>query len=165
MPSVIKRVDTSFLNTPLESYPAKITKAEYREYVTKMDANLKTHKDKVPDNIVNSVNPVKHTFADGLYLREIFMPGGEIVVSKIHKVAHPFFLLKGKISVLTEEGEHLLKAPYYCITPVGTKRMLYTHTDSIVVTVHRTFETEIDKIEKEIIAKNFKEIEDENDKE
>ena len=38
--------------------------------------------------------------------------------------------------------------------------MLYTHTDSIVVTVHRTFETDIDKIESEIIAKNFKEIED-----
>ena len=160
MPSVIKRVDTSFLNTPLESYPAKITKQEYRNYVSEIDQNLKTHKNRIHEDVVDAVNPLKHTFADGLYLREIFMPRGEIVVSKIHKVAHPFFLLKGKISVLTENGEHLLKAPYYCITPVGTKRMLYTHTDSIVVTVHRTFETDIDKIESEIIAKNFKEIED-----
>ncbi len=159
MPSVIKRVDTSYLNKPIESYPAKITKQEYRNYVSSIDENLKTHENRIHEDIVNKINPLKHTYADGLYLREIFMPRGEIVVSKIHKVAHPFFLLKGKISVLSEEGEHLLKAPYYCITPVGTKRMLYTHTDSIVVTVHRTFETDIDKIESEIIAKSFEELE------
>ena len=88
------------------------------------------------------------------------MPRGEIIISKIHKVAHPFFLIKGKMSVLSEDGERLLKAPYYCITPPGTKRILFTHTNSIVVTVHRTFETDLKKIEKEIIAQNFDEVEE-----
>ena len=88
------------------------------------------------------------------------MPRGEIIISKIHKVAHPFFLLKGKMSVLSEDGERLLEAPYYCITPPGTKRILFTHTNSIVVTVHRTFETDLKKIEKEIIAQTFDEVEE-----
>jgi hypothetical protein len=87
------------------------------------------------------------------------MPRGEIVISKIHKIAHPFFLIKGKISVLSEDGEKLLQAPYYTVTPAGTKRMLYTHTNAIVVTVHRTFETDLNKIEDEIIAKSFDELE------
>ena len=43
-------------------------------------------------------------------------------------------------------------------TTIKKKRMLFTHTNSIVVTVHRTFETDLDKIEKEIIAQTFDEI-------
>ena len=64
------------------------------------------------------------------------------------------------MSVLSEDGERLLEAPYYCITPPGTKRILFTHTNSIVVTVHRTFETDLKKIEKDIIAQNFAEVEE-----
>ena len=67
MPSVIRRVDTSFLNTPLESYPAKITKQEYRNYVSEIDQNLKTHKNRIHEDVVDAVNPSKHTFADVIY--------------------------------------------------------------------------------------------------
>ena len=159
MNSVIKRIDTTYLNNAVESYPPEISRQEYRNYVTDIDNNLKKHKDSVEGEEANAINPVKHTYADGMYIREIFMPRGEIVISKIHKIAHPFFLIKGRISVLSEEGEKLLQAPYYSITPAGTKRMLYTHTNAIVVTVHRTNETDLDKIENEIIAKSFDEFE------
>ena len=159
MNSVVNRIDTTYLNNPIESYPPEISRQEYRNYVTDIDNNLKKHKDSVEGEEANAINPVKHTYADGMYIREIFMPRGEIVISKIHKIAHPFFLIKGRISVLSEEGEKLLQAPYYSITPAGTKRMLYTHTNAIVVTCHRTFETDLDKIENEIIAKSFDELE------
>ncbi len=159
MDSVIRRVDTTYLNNPIKTYPAKISKQEYRDYVTDIQKEISSREDSVEGEEANAINPVKHTYADGLYIREIFMPRGEIVISKIHKIAHPFFLIKGKISVLSEEGEKLLQAPYYTITPAGTKRMLYTHTNAIVVTVHRTFETDLNKIEDEIIAKSFDELE------
>ncbi len=29
------------------------------------------------DKVANELNPLKHTFADGLYIREIFMPKGQ----------------------------------------------------------------------------------------
>ena len=159
MNSVAKRIDTTYLNNAVESYPSVLTKQEYRDYVTNIQEEIISREDSVEGEEANAVNPVKHTYADGLYIREIFMPRGEIVISKIHKIAHPFFLIKGKISVLSEDGEKLLQAAYYTVTPAGTKRMLYTHTNAIVVTVHRTFETDLNKIEDEIIAKSFDELE------
>ena len=105
--------------------------------------------------VMHKANPVKHTFAGGCYIREIFNPANELLVTKIHKKEHPFFLLKGKMSIATEEGVKNIKAPYYGITKPGTKRVIYTHADCIFVTVHATNSTNIEEIEEEVIAKNF----------
>ena len=102
--------------------------------------------------------PLKHSFGDGIYVREIFNPKGAWIVTKIHKVAHPFFLLKGEMSIVTEDGVKRIKAPYHGITPAGTKRLIFVHKDVVFVTVHATNETDLDKIEEELIAKDFQEI-------
>ena len=106
-------------------------------------------------NRVDKVNPTKHSFADGCYIREIFNPAGEIIVTKIHKKEHPFFLMKGNMTILTENGFEYREAPYHGITYPGTKRVIYTHTDCLFVTVHVTNETDLEKIEEEVIAKDF----------
>jgi len=98
------------------------------------------------------VCPVNHTFGEGCYVREWNSPAGMLVVSKVHKIAHPFFVLKGRISVLTDKGVEIIEAPHHGITPAGTKRVLYTHTETQWITVHVTDETDIDKIEEEIIS-------------
>jgi len=103
--------------------------------------------------------PLKHTFADGMYIREISMPKGALFVTKIHKFTHPYFVLKGDVSVLTEEGVIRIKAPYSGITKAGTKRVLYCHEDTVWTTIHKTDKTDLKKIEEEVIAKNFDEIE------
>ena len=103
----------------------------------------------------SKINPVQHSFADGCYIRQIFNPAGQLIVTKIHKKKHPFFLMVGEMSVLTEEGVEYLKAPYFSVTEPGTKRFIYTHTDCIFVTVHATEETDIKKIEEEVIAKDY----------
>ena len=103
--------------------------------------------------------PVNHSFGKGCYIREWNSPAGMLVVSKIHKVAHPFFLLKGEMSVVTDQGVERMKAPYYCITPPGTKRVLFTHTEVQVVTVHVTDETDLKKIESEVIATDVDQLE------
>ena len=65
--------------------------------------------------------PLTHKFAPGVYVREIFIPAGMCVVGKIHKHAHPNFLLKGKVIVITEQGgRELLEAPLSMISPAGT---------------------------------------------
>jgi hypothetical protein len=101
--------------------------------------------------------PLKHSFGEGLYVREIYNPANHLIITKIHKKAHPFFLLKGKMSILTEQGVKTIEAPFYGITPAGTKRVIWTHTEIQFVTVHATNETDIEKIEEEIIAKDFDE--------
>ena len=65
------------------------------------------------------------------------------------------------MTIITENGEEHIVAPYYGITPVGTKRIIYTHTDCIFVTVHPTELKDPDEIEKEVIASDYKELEDE----
>lgn len=100
--------------------------------------------------------PLKHTFADGVYVREIFIPKGMLIVGKIHKHSHPNFLLKGEVSVVTEEnGIERLKAPLSIISKAGTKRVVYAHEDTVWITVHVTNETDLDKIEEEVISKTF----------
>lgn len=102
--------------------------------------------------------PVNHSFGDGCYIREWNSPAGMLVVSKIHKVAHPYFVLEGDVSVITESGVERIKAPHYGITPRGTKRVLYTHAPTVWVTVHVTESTDVDEIEKQIICTDINDM-------
>lgn len=112
----------------------------------------------VPEAMKGDCFSLKHTFVDGAYVREIFMPKGALLTSKIHKITHPYFIMKGDVSVLTEEGVIRLRAPYSGITKAGTKRVLYIHEDTTWITVHVTKHKDLKKIEKQIIAKNYDEI-------
>ena len=111
----------------------------------------------------NELCPLKHSFTNGMYVREIFIPAGFLIVGKIHKHDHPNFLLKGKVRILTEfEGESIIEAPMSIISKAGTKRALFTLEDTIWVTVHLNpnGHTEFcDELEDEIIAKNYSELE------
>ncbi len=107
------------------------------------------------DEVANTINPLKHTFADGLYIREIFMPKGQIISTGIHKKEHPYFVLKGDISVLTDEGIKRIKAPYNGITKPGTKRLIYMHEDSVWITVHATDKSTVESVLNDVIAKDF----------
>ena len=104
--------------------------------------------------------PLTHKFADGVYVREIFIPKGMLVVGKLHKHSHPNFLLKGDVTVITEgKGKERLKAPLSIISEAGTKRVVYAHEDTVWVTVHVTEETDLVKIEDHVIAKSYEEYE------
>ena len=128
-----------------------------REKILKLQQYLVDKAD--GENIVTTQDshlfPLKHTFADGYYLREINTPAGQILITKIHKEEHPFFLMKGECSVFTEHGTKRIKAPYYDITKPGTKRVIYIHKDVTWVTVHATDLKDLGKIEEKIIAKDF----------
>jgi hypothetical protein len=72
-----------------------------------------------------------------MYVREIFMPAGSIVTSRIHKFDNPFFITKGRVTVVSEnEGLVTYTAPYSGITLPQTRRVLLIHEDTIWVTVH-----------------------------
>jgi hypothetical protein len=81
--------------------------------------------------------PLNHRFTEGMYVREIFMPAGSLITSKIHKTQHQYFILKGAVSVWIDEGEEAyLEAPYIGITEPGTRRVLYVWDDCIWATSH-----------------------------
>lgn len=105
----------------------------------------------------NNTCPLTHTFADGMYVREIFIPAGLFVVGKIHKHSHPNFLLKGTVMVVTEFGSERLIGPVSIISKAGTKRALYAITDLTWVTVHLnpTNTQDLAELEEEIIAPSY----------
>lgn len=83
--------------------------------------------------------PLRHRFVPGMYIREIFMPKGAIVTSLIHKTTHPFFVLKGKVSVFSETlGTQFIEAPYIGITVPDTRRVLNILEDTVWATCHVT---------------------------
>lgn len=100
--------------------------------------------------------PLKHSFAHGIYCREIFMPKGTLVVGKIHRYSHPNFLLQGIVVVASErDGVVRLQAPQMWISPALTKRTVFVEEDARWVTVHATTETDLEKVEESLVAPTF----------
>lgn len=90
-----------------------------------------------------------HYFAPGIYARELHIPAGMTLTGKIHKYPQLNILSKGRISVLTEDGVKEVEAPFTVVSPAGTKRIAYAHTDCVWTTILNTDLTNIDQIEKQ----------------
>ena len=129
---------------------------EFREKITEFEQAINEHPAKL--KAVHKLNPTKHTFADGQYIREIFNPAGLFIVTKIHNKTHPFFLMQGEMSIFSQDGVERITAPYHGITQAGTKRAIYTHTECVFVTIHATDKLNIDDVEEEVIAKSFEDV-------
>ena len=99
--------------------------------------------------------PVTHRFTEGMYVREIFMPAGSLITSKIHKTQHTYFVMKGKCIVWIDGVEHLIEAPYIGVTEPNTRRVLYILEDCIWATSHPNPENEnVEQIGERIIEKH-----------
>lgn len=96
-----------------------------------------------------------HHFAPGAYGREILLPRGSLVVGKLHRHAHLNIISMGRVSVFTEEGIKIYKAPLTFVSFPGTKRVVYAHEDTIWTTVHPTDKTDLADIEREVIAPDY----------
>ena len=109
-----------------------------------------------------SIAPIKHTFADGVYIRQMDMKKDTVVVGAIHKHLHVWFLLIGDVTIATEDTTEDYIAPCYIVSTPGVKRVIYSNEDSIFVNVHKnpTNTKDLDKLEKEIVALNYKEYEE-----
>ena len=109
----------------------------------------------------SKIAPIKHTFADGVYIRQMDMTKNSIVVGAIHKHLHVWFLLTGHVTVTTEDATEDYVAPCYVVSTPGVKRVILANEDSIFVNVHKNPSNtqDIDELEKEIVALNYKEYE------
>ena len=90
--------------------------------------------------------PVFHHFAKGVCARELHIPADTVLTGAVHLHDNLNFLLQGTISVLTDKGMEILSAPATVVSPAGTKRIAYAHTDCIWTTIFGTDEKDVDKI-------------------
>ena len=122
-----------FDNTPAKSYKDKIEKIE--NYLTSVaDGENIVVGDK--ELIYPEMWEYKHSFANGIYIREMKMKKGQLGFSAIHKHSYGFFLLSGLLTSSKEDGVEEFIAPCYIISPQGAKRIVYAVEDCTIVTVH-----------------------------
>ena len=133
---------------------------EFRKNISELEKEVLKLQAEQSDNNVSNTNPVKHSFVGGCYVREIYNPANELIITKIHKKEHPFFLMKGEMSILTEDGIQHIKAPHQGITKPGTKRAIYTHSECVFITVHATENTTIDDVEDEVVCTKYEDLPD-----
>ena len=93
----------------------------------------------------------EHYFAGGMYCRKLIRPAGTLIVGKVHKKDHFFLCAAGEIIAWSEKGMVRLKAGDIICSKPGTKRVTLAVTDAIGITFHKTDETDLDKIELEMI--------------
>jgi len=106
--------------------------------------------------------PMKHTFADGVYVREMFMKKDSAVIGAIHKHLHVWFLMTGHLVIAKEESKEEYLAPCYVLAEPGSKRVIYAVEDSVFVNVHKnpTNTQDILELEKNIVALNREDYEE-----
>jgi len=103
--------------------------------------------------------PVKHLFASGVYIREIFMPAGSVVIGKIHTTEHFNEIVSGECIVFTADEEYMTrKAGDIFVSKAGVQKSLRCLTDVVWRTVHATNETDVSKIEPELTAESYSDL-------
>ena len=127
----------------------------FRDAITSVHEEMKNMEGSYDMAEADKINPVKHTFGNGFYMRETTVPEGQYVITKIHKKENPLFLLKGKCTIITEEGSIDYESPCYSVTKPGTQRMIKTNSKCTWVTVHVTEANNLEDVEKDVIAKDF----------
>ena len=108
--------------------------------------------------------PIKHSFADQIYVRQMNMKAGHVVVGAIHNHQHVWFLLTGHVSI-NNNGEVIdYVSPCYTVSEPGSKRVIYAHEDSIFVNVHKNplNVKDMNKLEEEIVSINVDEFNKKN---
>lgn len=77
-----------------------------------------------------------HFFAPGMYLRELTVPAGMLIVGKIHKHAHFLIVTKGRAEVISEFGREIVESGHISVSQVGVKRVVLAIEDTQFITVH-----------------------------
>jgi len=157
MPAMFNRLKRLFGKSRLlQKEPINIPNRDYRVALLKIEKVMFSD----PRHVDGDFFPLKHSFANGMYVREIFVPKGYFVMTYVHKQSHPAFQISGDTTVIEPDGNRRLKGYASFITKAGTKRICYCHEDTIWVTVHLNpnNKEDIKKIEDRIYATHYSEI-------
>lgn len=104
--------------------------------------------------------PVVHHFGPGVYIREVTLPAGALVVGKTHRHAHMNLMLRGKLELHDEAtgAIRVLVAPQMFVSPPGRKvaRIL----DTVVWhNVYATEERDIERLEAWLFEPEARDVE------
>ena len=149
-----------FDNTPAKSYKEKVKQIE--DYFVSIADGVDVVVGGGNELIYPDMWEYKHSFADGVYIREMRMKKGQLGFSAIHKHSYGFFLLSGTLASSKEDGVEEFIAPCYIISPQGAKRIVYAVEDCVITTVHAnpTNTKDLKEIEKNNVVFSWRDYEE-----
>ena len=95
----------------------------------------------------------EHHFSDGLYAKELVIPKGMGILQHIHKYAHLSILAKGRVIVISDDGEQEYKAPACIEIKAGVHHKVISLEDAIWFCIHATEDTDADMVDEVLIAR------------
>jgi len=91
--------------------------------------------------------PVQHFFGPSIYIREITIPAGTVIVGKYHKEDHLCSMIEGRMIVMGEDGEQReVAAPAVFMAKKGRKTAYAIETVRFQ-NIYSTNETDVEKLE------------------
>lgn len=102
--------------------------------------------------------PLYHSFADGLYKREMHAPKGYFLVGRIHKTEYFVNVLKGKLLVISEFGSKEIEAPFSFKAMAGVKHIGFFLEDTVWEDTYSCQSDTIEDAEKELYCDTYEEL-------
>jgi hypothetical protein len=123
--------------------------------VAQQDSNLVSNK---VDALVREMSalpqmdcPVQHFFGPSIYIREIVIPAGTVIVGKYHKEDHLCSMVEGRMIVMGEDGvQHEVAAPAVFMAKKGRKTAYAIETVRFQ-NIYSTDETDVEKLERMLV--------------
>ncbi len=100
--------------------------------------------------------PVTETLADGLYIREVFIPKGSVIVGALHKLPSANICAQGRISILGSDGSrHEISAPFSAIGQSGAAKIGFAIEDTRWINVFHVKSESLETVRAEIAYSDF----------
>ena len=103
---------------------------------------------------INDNGLVEH-IADGAYVRQLLIPKGVFIASKIWKRERMWIIATGEVTFTTEMGTQRVKAPFTKIVPPGSKVALFTHEETLWFAITGTKAKTMAEVESEVVTDNY----------
>ena len=89
----------------------------------------------------------KHHFGPNIYIKEVTMPAGALIIGKHHRMEHLCNMVSGRMFILQEDGsKRELVAPMTFMAKPGRK-VAYIVETVVFQNIYSTSETDIEKLE------------------
>lgn len=95
-----------------------------------------------------------HAFAPGIYIRQVTLQAGTFAMGHRHRFAHLNIMLSGRMTMFNTDGTRSeLVAPVVCVAQPGRK-VAYVHERSVWLNIYATNETDVEKLEADLLDKS-----------
>jgi len=122
-----------------------------RAYLEQFNETGELAKMMLEDNITNHM-------VDGLYVRELLIPRGSIILSRVHKRPLVNIISTGRVIVIDSNGHNEYTAPCTFISKAGTQRVVYAPEETVWNTAHLTDVINPDELVDDLTFDNYDEF-------